>query len=109
MLADVPAAAGAPPEMAAPTIEPVLSKMDEEPLPTATPSRGAAETARPEISALREKVTERVAHELARDLSDKLLERIERIVWEVVPDLAEILISQEIDRIRAQAESKQSS
>ncbi|HWU36870.1 MAG TPA: hypothetical protein VN203_04425, partial [Candidatus Acidoferrum sp.] len=83
--------------------------MDEEPLPTATPSRGAAETARPEISALREKVTERVAHELARDLSDKLLERIERIVWEVVPDLAEILISQEIDRIRAQAESKQSS
>jgi hypothetical protein len=38
-----------------------------------------------------------------------LLERIERIVWEVVPDLAEILITKEIERIRALAEGKQSS
>jgi hypothetical protein len=30
-------------------------------------------------------------------------------VWEVVPDLAEILISKEIERIRLQAEGKQSS
>ncbi len=62
-----------------------------------------------EMVAMRQAVTERVAHELARDLSDKLLERMEQIVWEVVPDLAEILIMKEIERIRALAEGKQSS
>jgi hypothetical protein len=62
-----------------------------------------------EMATMRQEVTQRVAHELARDLSDKLLERIERIVWEVVPDLAEILITKEIERIRAMAEGKQSS
>jgi hypothetical protein len=62
-----------------------------------------------EMATMRQAVTERVAHELARDLSDKMLERIERIVWEVVPDLAEILITKEIERIRALAEGKQSS
>jgi hypothetical protein len=62
-----------------------------------------------EMAMMRQAVTERVAHALARDLSDKLLERIERIVWEVVPDLAEILITKEIERIRAMAEGKQSS
>ena len=70
---------------------------------------GGGEALAPEMAAVREQVTERVAHELAHDLSDKLLERIERIVWEVVPDLAEILITKEIERIRAQAEGKQSS
>jgi len=63
----------------------------------------------PEIATIREAVTERVAHDLTRELSDKLLERIERIVWEVVPELAEILITKEIERIRAAAEGKQSS
>jgi len=63
----------------------------------------------PEIAAIREAVTGRVAHDLTRELTDKLLERIERIVWEVVPELAEILITKEIERIRAAAEGKQSS
>jgi hypothetical protein len=58
---------------------------------------------------MRQAVTERVARELAVDLSDKLLERIERIVWDVVPDLAEILIAKEIEKIRAVAEGKQPS
>ena len=62
-----------------------------------------------EMAGMRQAVTERVARELAHDLSDKLLERIEQIVWEVVPDLAEILITREIERIRSQAEGKQSS
>lgn len=63
----------------------------------------------PEIARIREAVTERVARDLTREISDKLLERIERIVWEVVPELAEILITKEIERIRAAAEGKQSS
>ncbi len=63
----------------------------------------------PEMGMLRQAVTERVAHELAKELSDTLIERIERIVWEVVPDLAEILINREIERLRAMTEGKQSS
>jgi hypothetical protein len=65
--------------------------------------------AMPEMAAVRQAVTERVAHELARELSDKLLTRIEHIVWEVVPELAEILITKEIERIRAMAEGKKPS
>ncbi len=83
-----------------PVVPPVVAGM---PLPS------KAEVLVTEMAAMRQEVTERVAQGLARDLSDKLLERIERVVWEVVPDLAEILITKEIERIRSQAEDKQSS
>jgi hypothetical protein len=110
-LAEVPAAAVASPEMtAAPPIVPTMPTMVAvPPVVAATPGSGGAKALLPEMAAMRQEVTERVAHELARDLSDKLLDRIERIVWEVVPDLAEILISKEIERIRSQAEGKESS
>ena len=64
-----------------------------------------------DMAAMREEVTTRVAHDLTRELSEKLLERFEKIVWEVVPDLAELLISKEIERIRklADEEKEQSS
>jgi len=64
-----------------------------------------------DMAAMREEVTARVAHDLTRELSEKLLERFEKIVWEVVPDLAELLISKEIERIRklADEEKEQSS
>ena len=93
-----------------PPVPPVARAMDAT-LPKVAPpaSRGAPEALPPEMAAMRQAVTERVAHELARELSNTLIERIERIVWEVVPDLAEILITKEIERIRAQAEGKQSS
>jgi hypothetical protein len=63
------------------------------------------------MAAMREEVTGRVAHDLTRELSEKLLERFEKIVWEVVPDLAELLITKEIERIRklADEEKEQSS
>ncbi len=67
---------------------------------------GVAET---DMAAMREAVTERVAHDLRRELSEKLLDRFEKIVWEVVPDLAEILITKEIERIRRLAEEEKSS
>src|SRR5574341_1750170 len=63
----------------------------------------------PEMEVLRQAVTERVVHELAKEVSSQLVERIERIVWEVVPDLAEILINREIERLRTIAEGKQPS
>jgi hypothetical protein len=82
--------------------------------PPPTPAAAAPSPGRPAVSmsdtaAMRQAVTERVARELAVDLSDKLLERIERIVWDVVPELAEILIAKEIEKIRAVAEGKQPS
>ena len=62
-----------------------------------------------EIAAMREAVTERVAYDLKRELSEKLLDRFEKIVWEVVPDLAEILVTKEIERLRRLAEEEKSS
>lgn len=59
-----------------------------------------------EMAAMREAVTERVASDLKRELSERLLDRFEKIVWEVVPDLAEILIAKEIERIRRLAEEE---
>jgi len=107
--AEVAAAAVAPPEFAESPMAPAMPTVEAmPPAAAAMPPPGAAEALVPEMAAMRQAVTERVAHELARDLSDKLLERIERIVWEVVPDLAEILITKEIERIRSQAEGKQS-
>jgi CheY-like chemotaxis protein len=82
------------------------------PLPPTGPATEAAPPAAPltpEMGALRQAVTERVAHELAKELSSQLIERIERIVWEVVPDMAEILINREIERLRTMAEGKQPS
>jgi CheY-like chemotaxis protein len=91
-----------------PVFEPVVSEAAQpaEPLasiaaPATVPGLGAEE-----IASMRDAVTERVARELARDLSDKLVERIERIVWEVVPEMAEILIAKEIERIRAMADGQ---
>jgi hypothetical protein len=59
-----------------------------------------------DAAAMRQAVTERVARALATDLSDKMLERIEQIVWDVVPEMAEILIAKEIERIRTMAEGQ---
>ena len=67
---------------------------------------GVAET---DMAAMRQAVTERVANDLRLDLNEKLLDRFEKIVWEVVPDLAEMLITKEIERIRRLAEEEKSS
>ncbi len=37
---------------------------------------------------------------------ERMAEKIERVVWEVVPDLAEMLIIKEIERIKAEIEGK---
>jgi hypothetical protein len=78
----------------------------DEPPPSCPPEIPAFD-----MAAMRQEVTARVAHDLTRELSGKLMERFEKIVWEVVPDLAEHLISKEIERIRrlAEEEKEQSS
>jgi CheY-like chemotaxis protein len=88
----------APPAAAAPA-----SRLPEAPAPAPlgmTPS---------ELAVMRDAVTERVAHELRQALTEKLAERFEKIVWEVVPDLAEMLIAKEIERIRRLAEEEKPS
>jgi len=106
----VDAAAAASPAPAVPLMAEVLDALPppegvEKKMEAAPPYSAVT----PEIGSLRQAVTERVAHELAKELSGQLIERIEGIVWEVVPDLAEILINREIERIRAMAEGKQPS
>ena len=88
-----------------PTASTPAEPVTDEPAPTSVPVGVSAS----EMAAMREAVTERVAHDLKRELSEKLLDRFEKIVWEVVPDLAEILITKEIERIRQLAEGEKSS
>ncbi|HSB78399.1 MAG TPA: response regulator [Candidatus Methylomirabilis sp.] len=68
-----------------------------------------SEVTKADLASMRQEITERVARDLTRELSDKLVDRIEKIVWEVVPDLAEVLITKEIERIRAIAENQKPS
>lgn len=46
---------------------------------------------------------------LSRELVEKLVDRIEQVIWEVVPELAEVLIKKEIERIREAVEGRGSS
>jgi CheY-like chemotaxis protein len=87
-----------------PAAVPLVAPVAEQPVPVAP-----AVVIPSEMAAMREAVTERVASELKRELSEKLLDRFEKIVWEVVPDLAEILITKEIERIRRLAEEEKTS
>jgi CheY-like chemotaxis protein len=95
-----PVAAFVEDDTAPPALTPTASEVPQ------TLPLGVAET---DMAAMREVVTERVAHDLRRELSEKLLDRFEKIVWEVVPDLAEMLITKEIERIRRLAEEEKSS
>ncbi|MFQ5848151.1 MAG: response regulator [Candidatus Methylomirabilales bacterium] len=58
------------------------------------------------VETLAREVAERVASHIVRELRSDLLERVDRLLWEVVPDLAEQLITQEIQRIRDLVEGK---
>jgi hypothetical protein len=59
------------------------------------------------VETLAREVAERVAAHIVRELRNDLLERVDRLLWEVVPDLAEQLLTQEIQRIRELVEGKQ--
>jgi len=59
------------------------------------------------VKTLAREVAERVATLLVRELRADLLDRVNKVLWEVVPDLAEQLISQELQRIRELVEGKQ--
>lgn len=112
-------AAPAPPESAEELAIPLLDSLDilpeEEPAPAppapaaparsaAAPPAAAAPSPLADVDRLTREITDKVARALVQEVSERLAGKIERIVWEVVPDLAEHLITQEIDRIKAQAE-----
>jgi CheY-like chemotaxis protein len=59
------------------------------------------------VKTLAREVAERVATHLVQELRAELLDRVNKILWEVVPDLAEQLITQELQRIRELVEGKQ--
>ena len=74
----------------------------------AVPAGHQALTVPPElVKTLAREVAERVATLLVRELRADLLDRVNKVLWEVVPDLAEQLISQELQRIRELVEGKQ--
>jgi CheY-like chemotaxis protein len=114
-----PKAEPPPPEPAEDLTIPLLDSLDilqeEEPTPAlpappapvppaAAPPPRPASFPQADADRLTREITEKVARALVQEVSERLAGKIERIVWEVVPDLAEHLITQEIDRIRAQAE-----
>ena len=59
------------------------------------------------VKTLAREVAEQVATHMVRELRAELLDRVNKVLWEVVPDLAEQLISQELQRIRDLVEGKQ--
>ncbi len=74
----------------------------------AVPAGSQALMGSPEmVETLAREIGERVAAHIVRELRNDLLERVDRLLWEVVPDLAEQLLTQEIQRIRDLVEGKQ--
>ena len=59
--------------------------------------------------ALSEGQMEAIADRIVKEVADRLIPRLERIIWEVVPDLAEVLITKEIEKIKAAAEGEKTS
>jgi len=51
-------------------------------------------------------VVESIADRIVKEVTERLVSRIEKIIWEVVPDLAEVLITKEIEKIKALAEEE---
>jgi len=59
--------------------------------------------------AVSEKMMASIADRIVKEVTDRLVSRMEKIIWEVVPDLAEALITKEIERIKAAAEEQETS
>lgn len=73
-----------------------------------TPAGAPAMAVSPElVETMAREVAERVATHIVRELRGELLDKVDRLLWEVVPDLAEQLLTQEIQRIRDLVEGKQ--
>lgn len=72
--------------------------------PVAAPPAPSAPSPLMNVDQVTREITDNVARAIVQEVSERLAGKIERIVWEVVPDLAEHLITQEIERIKAQAE-----
>ncbi|HEY7676277.1 MAG TPA: response regulator [Candidatus Methylomirabilis sp.] len=102
-----PAAPPAPPAMAPLAVEPAMARELEPPAaPAELEIPPAALPPAPSADAQAARLSAELAPYLAREIADRIVERIERVVWEVVPDLAEALIARELDRIKERAERR---
>ncbi|MDH7500023.1 MAG: response regulator [candidate division NC10 bacterium] len=66
----------------------------------------------PEVApegAVSEQMMASIADRIVKEVTDRLVSRMEKIIWEVVPDLAEALITKEIEKIKAAAEEQETS
>ncbi|MBI4391809.1 MAG: response regulator [candidate division NC10 bacterium] len=107
-----PAAPAPAEDLAIPLLESLEILPDLEPAAAPAPPPAPTRSAPPPAPAthpmdtdrVTREITEKVTRALVQEVSERLAGKIERIVWEVVPDLAEHLITQEIERIKAQAE-----
>ncbi len=86
---------------------PSRSRVHEAPVaPAAAAPAGPVAISPDMIETLARQVADRVAAHIVQELRGDLLQKVERLLWEVVPDLAEQLITQEIHRIRELVEGR---
>lgn len=87
--------------------EPAEPVPSDPPAQQAPPASAGPVTIPPDmVETLAHQVSERVAAHIVQELRADLLQQIEKLLWEVVPDLAEQLLTQEIQRIRDLVEGR---
>ncbi len=79
---------------------------DQEPPQASSPSTGPVTIPPDMVETLARRVSEQVAAQIVQELRADLIQQIEKLLWEVVPDLAEQLLTQEIQRIRDLVEGR---
>ena len=90
-----------PPPASPPT---PITRRNLTPPPPAAPAESPASPAAAPIAAISDKIEQKVAALAARGPEFEAIaklsrEIIEQVVWEVVPELAELIIRQEVDRL----------
>lgn len=66
----------------------------------AKPPTASAAPAFDSPSALPKKIEAKISQSLGEELPSMTRETIERIAWEIIPDLAESIIREEIERLK---------
>jgi len=74
--------------------------IEASPLPETEPISATPQLSRERVHAALKSATEETLGECPEGLVEKLIERIEAVAWEVIPEMAETLIREEIRRIK---------
>jgi CheY-like chemotaxis protein len=78
----------------------------QQPPQAPSPSTGPVTIPPEMVEKLAREVSEQVAAHIVQELRADLIQQIEKLLWEIVPDLAEQLLTQEIQRIRDLVEGR---